>query len=137
MDKQRHPLKKEHFEVLLEDMNRKIDLLVEGHTGLTDRMDRLEASFNKKIEERTSELMTEIRGVDKRAEKRDNELAMKTQGLDQRIEERTEGLRGEIQGVKKELGQKIEKLDEKVSRGLKRLDRHEERITHLAEKVNS
>lgn len=33
---------KERFEILLEDMNSKIDLLVEGMMGTNDRLDRLE-----------------------------------------------------------------------------------------------
>jgi len=110
MTEEKHPLRKEHLEVLLEDINGKMKLLIEGHQTLTERMDRLEESFNQKLDERTAEIRGEILGVRKE-------------------------LKEDIRGVREELGQKIETLDGKVSKALERLDQHEERITRIEEKI--
>jgi len=43
-------MEKEHFEILLEDINRKFDIVIEGHTAL-----------DKKIDDRFNELKEEIK----------------------------------------------------------------------------
>lgn len=121
MAEEKHPLRKEHLEVLLEDINGKMKLLIEGHQALTERIDRLEEGFNQKLDERTAEIRGEILGVRKE--------------LKEDIEGVREELKEDIKGVREELGQKIETLDEKISKVLERLDQHEERITCIEEKI--
>jgi len=53
-------IKKGHLEVLLEDINGKMGLLVEGHQTLTERIGRLEGKFSQKLDERTAQIRREI-----------------------------------------------------------------------------
>ena len=121
MSGEKNPSKKDQIEVLLEDINGKMKLLIEGHQALTERMDRLEENFNQKLDERTAQIRGEILGVRKE--------------LKQDIGEVRGELKKEIQGVKKELSNKIGKLDEKVTEALKKLNQHEKRITKIEEKI--
>ena len=132
MPEEKNPSKKDRMEVLLEDINGKMKLLIEGHQALTERMDRLEENFNQKLDERTAQIRGEILGVRK-------ELKGEIQGVRSELKQDIEGVRkelkGEIQGVRSELGSKIENLDKKVTKALKKIDQHEERITKIEEKI--
>jgi outer membrane murein-binding lipoprotein Lpp len=43
-------VKKEHFEILLEDIKEKVDLILEGHATLNSKIDRVEDNIEEKIE---------------------------------------------------------------------------------------
>ena len=43
-------MKKEHFEILLEDISGKFDLIIEGHAALDRKFDRRCDELNEKIE---------------------------------------------------------------------------------------
>ena len=45
------PTEKERFEILLEDVNRKFDTLVEGHQALDQKIDTKFDELNRKFEE--------------------------------------------------------------------------------------
>ena len=49
-------MEKGHLEILLEDMNGKFDLVLEGHEGLRDDMWRLEERLCKKIDLNTARI---------------------------------------------------------------------------------
>jgi len=150
MSGEKNPSKKDQIEVLLEDINGKMKLLIEGHQALTERMDRLEENFNQKLDERTAQIRGEILGVRKEL-KQDiegvrkelkNEIGQVRNNVEEvrkELKQDIGGVRGElkkeIQGVKKELSNKIGKLDEKVTEALKKLNQHEKRITKIEEKI--
>ena len=43
-------MEKEHLEVILEDMNSKFDIIIEGHTALDKKIDRNFSELKKDIE---------------------------------------------------------------------------------------
>lgn len=43
-------MEKEHIEILLEDISGKFDLILEGHTSLDRKMDRIHEELTEKIE---------------------------------------------------------------------------------------
>lgn len=43
-------MKKEHFEILLEDIREKVELVLEGHAVLNNRIDRVEQRLSDKID---------------------------------------------------------------------------------------
>ncbi len=42
-------MEKEHFEILLEDIKEKVDLILEGHATLNSKIDRVEDNLKEKI----------------------------------------------------------------------------------------
>ena len=73
-------MKKDHLEILLEDMNKKFDLVLEGHAVLNKKIDDnaedVRGNFelvnlkitalNKKLDDNTLELHNKIDGVEER-----------------------------------------------------------------------
>jgi hypothetical protein len=43
-------MKKEHFEILMEDVREKLDLILEGHASLDRKIDKVHEDLNEKIE---------------------------------------------------------------------------------------
>jgi len=108
MTEKQHPLRKEHFEVLLEDINGKMGLLIEGHQSLTERIDRLEESFNQKLDERTAQIRGEILGVRQELkgdiERTRDELRDELRGdIERTRDELRDELRGDIERTRDEL----------------------------------
>ena len=117
-----------YLEVLMEEMNGKCSLVLEGHTALDEKMERFhrEAKEDHRlamdlIKYSHDELKKGIQAVDKHSETRDAALKEEIQGV------RTE-LKKEIQGVREELSTKIEDVGRKV-------DGHEDRIRFLERKA--
>jgi len=50
-------MEKNHMEIILEDIQSKFELLVEGHVGLNERMDKLEENFESRAQQ-TERLMS-------------------------------------------------------------------------------
>jgi hypothetical protein len=96
---------KERFEVLLEHMDRKIDVVLEGHSHLDRKM---EAGFKEAREERQA-----IR----------NELAAVAKGLSRQINENREAI--------EKNSDKIDNHDRKFDRAIARIENHEIRIRKL------
>jgi hypothetical protein len=42
-------VEKEHFEILLEDIKEKVELILEGHAALDSKIDRVENNLEEKI----------------------------------------------------------------------------------------
>ncbi|HHF98780.1 MAG TPA: hypothetical protein ENL39_04770 [Candidatus Aerophobetes bacterium] len=112
---------KERFEIILEDLNRKMDLLIEGHRTLDQKIDRIADGLRQEMHQMRGELQAEIIGV------RDGlkeEVHKTREELTEEIKKREEGLKKEISKTRRELGEKIDKISEKL------LD-HERRIKAL------
>ncbi|MBE0478048.1 hypothetical protein IBX65_02875 [Candidatus Aerophobetes bacterium] len=57
---------KERFEIILEDINQKMDLIVEGHQNLDQKIDRLAKELREEMAKMRDSLrkeMTETRGT--------------------------------------------------------------------------
>ena len=99
-------MEKEHFEVLLEDMQGKFELVLEGLDGLNKKIDDAQRRsdekhdmtaflidrLNQKLDERTGALDQKIQTLDQ-----------KVQVLDRKLDERTEMLSQKIDNVAAEL----------------------------------
>ncbi len=106
-------MKKEHMEVILEDINSKFDLIIEGHKLL-----------DKKIDDKTEELGKKIINVDEKVE-------FFYRSLDKKIDGVEEKLTRKIDGVEKRLSNEIKEVKAEVQGIGGRLDDHEERIIKL------
>ena len=42
----------DEFKIILEDINQKFDILIEGHNGLNNKFDRLDKKIDREIEDR-------------------------------------------------------------------------------------
>jgi uncharacterized protein YdcH (DUF465 family) len=42
----------DEFKIILEDINQKFDILIEGHTGLNQKFDQLDQKIDREIENR-------------------------------------------------------------------------------------
>ncbi len=54
----------DEFKIILEDINRKFDVIVEGHNGLNNKFDQLDKKIDREIEDRQTAdtlLLKEIR----------------------------------------------------------------------------
>jgi len=117
-----------YFEVLMEEMNGKFSLVLEGHdairkefNGQLDDIREQQRLFISLLKSSHDELKEEIRGVDKRSEARDKALEVRLtaeiRGVDKRSEARDAALTAEIRAA----GDKV--------------DGHEERIAPLEKKA--
>lgn len=79
-------MEKEHLEIILEDMNSKFDLILEGHVGLRQAIDDL----------------------DKRTTERFDLVDLKFEALNKKIDRVDQRLSDRIDNVEKSLGEKID-----------------------------
>ena len=73
-------MKQEHFEILLEEMNSKFEIVIEGHTALDQKIDRKFDQLGEKIEHNTFMIHTlneKIDGVAADLKKTDIRLSQK------------------------------------------------------------
>lgn len=91
-----------HFEVLLEDIKHSVDTVAEGHSGLVDRMDRLDA----KLDRRADELDEKIGWVAEELKETRDELKEDIQGVREELMETKVELRREMAAGFKTLGDK-------------------------------
>lgn len=129
-EKKEKPLKKEHVEVLLEDMNKKFDLVLEGHDVLNKKIDDLAAE----TKERDEKLEFLIYAVDGKVDAVRKELKEEISGVKTELSSKIDK---EISGVKKELHETRQELSSKIDKVLEKVENHEVRIIALEEKVLS
>ena len=90
-------MEKDHLEILLEDIRRKFDLVLEGHDTL-----------RQEIRDTREELCEKINLVDFKVET----LNQKIDGVEERLDKKIDGVRDDlnqkIDSVRDELGQKID-----------------------------
>ena len=124
MPKENNSRKKERFEILQEEMNEKIELVLEGHQALSQKMDRVKEDLSHEITKGDGMLAAKIYVLDKKLtseiQKARIELGAEIHSVDKK-------LASEIQKTRIELGDKIDALTEGI-------ENHEERITHLEQK---
>lgn len=81
-------MKKEHFEVLLEDINRKFDLVLDGHLGLEKRMEDIRTELKADIHHNSFML---------------DALNKKVDAMDARLSARIDGLESKLDAVATDL----------------------------------
>ena len=123
---------KEYFEILMEEMNGKFSLVLEGH-------DAIRKEFNEQL--------TEVRQKQDMFESllkfSHNELREEIQGVRTELKEEIQGVRTElkeeIQGVRTELKEEIQAVDRKLTSEIRdvgaKVEGHEDRIRILERKA--
>jgi len=98
------------MEIILEDMNGKFDLLLEGHAALDQKIDRVQATSHNQH----TEAMAMIKTVH-------DSLDAKIGGVEQRLSTKIDSLRDELKEDIRVVGEKV--------------DGHEERLVQLERKA--
>ncbi|MCF6267865.1 MAG: hypothetical protein L3J57_15170 [Desulfuromusa sp.] len=88
-------MKQEHFEILLEEMNSKFNIVIEGHTALDQKIDRKFDQLNEKNEHNTfliGTLNEKIDGVEERLSKKIDSVAADLKATDKRLSDKIDGV---------------------------------------------
>ena len=111
--------KKDRFEILLEDMNGKIDTILEGRVITDNKIDRLgqkadtnKAELEKMIVESNKTLRGVINGVEIKLSHRIEKVEQKVDVVDKKVD----ALDKKVDDIKTELKQDISKVDEKIDK---------------------
>ena len=109
-------MEKEHLEMILEDINGKFDLVLEGYSSLDKKLDTRFDELNEMIENNSFKidvLNKKIDGVDERLGKKidgvEEKLTMKIDGVETKIGKKIDGLAAEL---------KAHRADTEVHRGV-------------------
>jgi archaellum component FlaC len=101
-------MKKDHLEILLEDIRGKFELVLEGHESLSRKMDEKFDELNEKIEHNSFLIGT----LNKKIDGVDSSLSEKIDSVDSRLSAKIDGveksLSARIDGVENSLGAKID-----------------------------
>ncbi len=109
----------ERFEVLLEDINRKMDLLVEGHQMLNQKIDRVEANLTRQIQENAARIDRNAVAIarnreaieeNRRAIERNREAIERNSEAIERNSERIEALERRFSRFEREVGEKVDTM---------------------------
>ncbi|MBN2372468.1 hypothetical protein JXL19_01590 [bacterium] len=130
-------MEKERFEILLEDIDKKLDIVVEGHQVL-----------DKKIEDYRKEFIQELKNTNDLMRSMHNSLDKKidqtAEGLDKKIDQTAEKLENKLDQVDKKIEMTKIELKEDIKRVEKKLDiitdgyqNHDERITNLERAIHN
>ena len=108
-------MEKEHLEMILEDINGKLDLIIEGHDGLRGEI----REFSRKTDERFDLVDVKIDTLNKKIDGVEEKLTARIDGVEDK-------LTAKIDGVEAKLSKKIDavaadlsahRLDTEVHRG--------------------
>jgi hypothetical protein len=90
-------MEKEHLEMILEDINGKFDLILEGHESLISEI----RDLSRKTDERFDLVDFKIDTLNRKIDGVDERLSKKIDGVDERLSKK-------IDGVEASLGEKID-----------------------------
>jgi len=108
---------KRRLNVILEEMNGKLSLVLEGHAALDEKIER----YHREAREDHRLVMDLLRFSH-------DELNKKIEGVEQRLDAKIDSLGKELKKTREELSAKMDVVGEKV-------EGHEERIATLERKV--
>ena len=109
-------MEKDNLEMILEDINGKFDLVLEGYAALDKKLDDRFDELNEKIENNSFKIEILNQKIDGVEEK----LTEKIEGVEKRLTAKIEGveekLTAKIEGVEEKLTAKIEGVEAKQTR---------------------
>lgn len=108
-------MQKDHLEIILEDINSKFDLVLEGHVALDQKIDRKFDQLSEKVDHNSfliDTLNKKIDGVDERLSKKIDSVEEK---LSNKIDAVDTRLSNKIDSVEEKLNQKIDSVEQKLS----------------------
>lgn len=85
-------MEKEHLEMILEDINGKFDLLLEGHDGLRREIREL----GRKTDERFDLVDFKIAALNKKIDGVDAKLSQKIDGVDAKLSQKIDAVAAEL-----------------------------------------
>lgn len=112
-------MKKEHFEILLEDMRSNFELVLEGHASLNAKMDGMRQEFEERFDRNDFEM--------KVMKEKIVSLDHKVTGLDQKVDDLDLKITN--------LDQKVDGLDCKVINLDKKVNGHDHKFDSLDRKL--
>ncbi|BCG48630.1 hypothetical protein GEOBRER4_n3525 [Citrifermentans bremense] len=89
-------MKKEHFEILLEEMNSKFNLVLEGHAALDKKLDAKFDELNEKIEQNTFMIGVVNDSLSKRIDELDGRLGNRIDELDERLSTKLDAVAADL-----------------------------------------
>ncbi|MGB9736415.1 MAG: hypothetical protein ACP5QW_08960 [bacterium] len=113
-------LKKEHFEILLEDIQSSVKAIAEGHSVLNNKID----AVSLKLHETREELIFLIKASNESLEQR----------LTKKIEDGDRAVMEHVDHRFDETNQKIDEINNILKTHSEELDDHEERILRIEQK---
>ena len=109
-------MEKGNLEMVLEDINSKFDLVLEGYTALDKKLDTRFDELNEKIENNTFKIDT----LNKKIDGVDTKLSKKIDGVEEKLTKKIDGveekLSRKIDGVEEKLSRKIDGVEEKLGK---------------------
>ncbi|MGB9736530.1 MAG: hypothetical protein ACPL1H_09930 [bacterium] len=143
-------LKKEHFEILLENIDDKLKVVSEGYTLLNNKIDNFYNDLHKEINDTRQELIFLIKATVDKAEGRLNkriddvivQLTKKIEDgdnavvaqLTKKIEDGDRAIMEHVDHRFDETNQKIDEINNILKTHSDKLDEHEERISRIEQK---
>ena len=135
---------KERYEILFEEVNSKMDLVLEGYKEFGNKFEEarrereeIRNDLTQKIEFVSSRLHTKIEDTEQRLEKKiedtEERLEKKIEDTEQRLDKKIEDTRG---CLTKEIRDTEKRLAERIDRTGTTQDDHERRIEVLEKKVS-
>lgn len=89
-------MEKEHFEILLEEMNSKFSLVLEGHAALDKKFDAKFDVLNEKIEQTNFKLGVVNDNLSKRIDELDERLSNRINELDERLSTKLDAVAADL-----------------------------------------
>ena len=138
-------MEKDHLEILLEDMNGKFDLLLEGHQGLRNEITRTREELCEKIDLNTvriefvkEELISAKEELGARIDSVENNLGARIDSVENNLGERIDSvennLNERIDSVENNLGERIDSVEKNLG---EKVDQNTIRIEALDDKFDA
>jgi len=124
-------MEKDHLEILLEDMNGKFDLLLEGHQGLRNEITRTREELCEKIDLNTARIEFVKEELISAKEELGARIDSVENNLGERIDSVENNLNARIDSVEKNLGERIDSVENNLN---ERIDSVE---NNLGERIDS
>ena len=83
----------DEFKIILEDINQKFDILIEGHNGLNNKFDQLDNKIDREIEDRQAADMALLKEI----------VILKTDVGE--LKDDVDGLKKDVSGLKKDMSE--------------------------------
>jgi uncharacterized phage infection (PIP) family protein YhgE len=125
-------MQKDHLEIILEDMNSKFELLLEGHQVLHQQINEL----SRKTDERFDLVDFKIGALNQKIDNVEQRLNDKIDNVEQRLNDKIDNveqrLNDKIDNVEQRLNDKIDNVEQRLSR---RIDDVEQNLSGKIDEV--
>ena len=149
-------LKKEHFEILLEDIQSSVKAIAEGHGILNNKIDKVSSELHETKNELIFLIKAAVDHSEERLNKKINGLEQKVDGLEQKVdglEQKVDNLEQKVNNLEQkiedgdravmehvdlrfdETNQKIDAINNNLKAHADNLAEHDERISRLERKT--